>query len=386
MINMKESSCKKNKTSSILIFSAYIPPHTGGIERYVDNLAKELVKHHYTPVIITANHDDLPAQEKINGVQIFRLPIFSLFKNRYPIPKSHKLPQWLLEQLSKYDVQVIIVNARFYLTSQIGAKYGQQHGIPVYLIEHGSSYVSLGNLVIDFFANRYEDFLTKQIKSKIAGFYGVSEACNTWLRKIGISPSGVWYNSIDCGQPPMPQPHSGVNFLYAGRILKQKGVQNILEAFTQLQEKHTQNDINLYIAGDGPDLIAYKKQYQNPKVHFLGHLNPHELRQCYSLCDVFLFPSQYPEGLPTAILEAGLAQCAVIGTDRGGTMEVIQDGKSGIIIEPTTDALLKAMEQLLDDKELRSRLANALFRTIQQDFSWQNTVQKILNDIKKPNN
>lgn len=383
MTDMLESNRKKTKTPSILIFSAYIPPHTGGIERYVDNLAKELVKHHYTPVIITANHDDLPAQEKINGVQIFRLPIFSLFKNRYPIPKSHKLPQWLLERLSQYDVQAIIVNARFYLTSQIGARYGQQHGIPVYLIEHGSSYVTLDNPVIDFFANRYEDFLTKKIKSKVTGFYGVSEACNTWLRKIGISSSGVWYNSIDCEHPTVPQPHSGINFFYAGRILKQKGVQNILEAFTRLQEEYTQDDINLYIAGDGPDLNAYKKQYQNPKIHFLGRLNSDELRRYYSMCDIFLFPPQHPEGLPTVLLEAGLAKCAVIGTDQGGISEVIQNGKNGIIIESTTDALLEAMKQLLNDQELLSRLANALFQTIQQDFSWQNTVQKILHNIKK---
>lgn len=382
---MERHHPKSTKIPSILIFSAYIPPHTGGIERYVDGLAKELIKHHYQPIIVTTNYDNSPVEEKINGIQIFRLPIFSIFKNRYPIPKTGKRQKQILGELDQYNIQAIIVNTRFHLTSHIGAKYGQGHGIPVYLIEHGSNYVTLDNALLDFFANRYEDFLTKKITPKISGFYGVSEACNEWLRKLRLSPSGVWPNSIDCEQPIAPQSHSGINFLYAGRILKQKGVQNVLESFVQLQQKYPQSDINLYIAGDGPELAAYREQYRDMHIHFLGRLDAKALRQQYAKCDIFLYPPFWPEGLPTAILEAGLAECAVIGTAQGGITEVIKNGENGIIIEPTIADLLRAMEHLLNDVELRHKFAKALLRAVCKNFSWQSTVQKVLRDINPSN-
>ena len=218
----------KKEQPSILIFTAYIPPHTGGIEKYVDNLAKELIKNHYNPIIVTTNYNNSLVREKMNGVLILRLPVFSIFKNRYPIPKPGRLQKQLLAELEQYNIKAIVVNTRFHLTSHIGAKYGQLHKIPVYLIEHGSNYVTLDNKFIDFFANRYEDFLTHRIKPKITKFYGVSQACNIWLKKIHITSSGIWYASVDCNHPVAPQPHRGTNFLYDGRIIKQKGVRNIL--------------------------------------------------------------------------------------------------------------------------------------------------------------
>lgn len=371
----------QNQKHVILIFSAYIPPHTGGIERYVDNLTREFVERNITPVIVTTNFDGSPAEEIINGVQIFRLPIFTTFKNRYPIPKPGRARKEILAKLDKYNFDAIIVNTRFHLTSHIGAKYGQKRNIPVYLIEHGSNYVTLDNKFIDFFANRYEDFLTWRIKPKIQGFYGVSEACNDWLRKIKIEPSGVWYNSIDCKKPIAPQQHSGTNFLYAGRILKQKGVQNVLEAFVKLCAEEKAKKMDLYIAGDGPELDLYKQRYRNPNIHFLGRLDAKELRKQYASCDIFLYPPLWPEGLPTAILEAGLAKCAVVGTAQGGIKEILEDGENGLIVKPGIDDLSHAMKKLLEDKKIRTKLGENLFSTVQEKFSWQNTTDKILHDI-----
>ena len=364
----------------IAIFSGYFYPHLGGIERYVDNLMNQLVKMGYKPILITSNFNNSVSEEEINGVTILRLPVYNAFKNRYPILKHNKEFKIIIKKLDNYKISSIIVNTRFHLTSHVGANYGKKNNIPVFLIEHGSNYVTLDNKFIDFFANRYEDFLTWKIKKKIKGFYGVSNACGSWLKRFNIKASGTWYNSIDTDQKlPKKQKSSTINFMNAGRLLKQKGVNNILKAFTKLEKKY--NNIHLYIAGDGPELETYKNNFKSKNIDFLGKLNYQELLKYYAKTDIFLYPPLWPEGLPTSILEAGLMGCCVIGTNQGGIKEVINE-KNGIIVKGTEKALYEAMQKLIDDKSLREKLFNQLKKDIKNKFSWEVTTKKILKDME----
>ena len=363
----------------IAIFSGYFYPHLGGIERYIDNLSTQFVKLGYKPILVTSNYANLKEEEEINGIKILRLPVYSAFKNRYPILKHNKDYERIIKKLDKYNIESIIVNTRFHLTSHTGAKYGKKHNIPVYLIEHGSNYVTLDNKFIDFFANRYEDYLTYKIKNKIKGFYGVSNACGLWLKRFNIKASGTWYNSIDFDQKvPNRVNHKEINFMYAGRLLKQKGVNNILQSFSKLEKDY--NNIHLFIAGDGPEFEQYKKDYKSANIEFLGKLDYQTLLKYYAKTDIFLYPPLWPEGLPTAILEAGMMKCAVIGTDQGGIKEVINN-TNGIIVKETEKDLYNAMKKLTDDSKLRQELANNLYDTIKNNFSWQVTAKKILKDM-----
>lgn len=365
---------------TIVIFSGYYYPHLGGIERYIDNLRKEFTKMKYNVVLVTSNYNNALSFDESKNFTIIRLPVFNIFKNRYPIIKHNKECKNLIKKLDNYDIKSIIVNTRFHLTSHIGANYGKKHDIPVYLIEHGSNYVTLDNKFIDFFANRYEDFLTFKIKNKITGFYGVSKACGEWLKNFNIKYSGVWYNSIDANQKlPRRKKHDTINFLYAGRLIKQKGVDNILDSFAKLEKKY--DNIKLYIAGDGPEFNLLKDKFHSPNITFLGKLTYEELVKYYAMTDVFLYPPLWPEGLPTSILEAGIMKCAVIGTNQGGICEVIKDKKNGIIVDITTSALYAAMEELILNESKRHKLAEKLYDDVLTKFSWEVTAKKIIKEI-----
>ena len=170
------------KKKYIAIFSGYMLPHLGGIERYTDNLIREFNKLGYGTILVTSNYNNAKEIETKGNNVIIRLPVYKKFKNRYPILKHNSRYRNLIKNLDSYNIYSIIVNTRFHLTSHAGAKYGYKRNIPVYLIEHGSNYVTLDNKFIDFFANRYEDFLTWKIKSKITSFNGVSNACRNWLK------------------------------------------------------------------------------------------------------------------------------------------------------------------------------------------------------------
>lgn len=370
---------------TIVIFSGYYYPHLGGIERYIDNLMKQFIKMNYDVVLVTSNYNDMESLEKVNkNFTIIRLPIFNVFKNRYPIVKNNKETKRLISNLDNRKIVSIIVNTRFHLTSHVGIKYGNKHNIPVYLIEHGSNYVTLDNRFIDFFANRYEDFLTMKIKKNVKGFYGVSNACGKWLKNFNIDASGTWYNAIDTEQKlPKRVKHDTINFLYAGRLIKQKGVNNILDAFEELEKKYS--NIRLFIAGDGPEFESLKGKYDNDNIIFLGKLSFNELTKYYAKTDVFLYPPLWPEGLPTSILEAGLMGCAVIGTDQGGICEVITNNKNGLIVNTEVSSLYKAMEELTNNEDKRDKLASALYDTVMNKFSFEVTAKKILKDIGETN-
>ena len=370
-----------NNKKCIVIFSAYMPPHVGGIERYTSNLMRQFVNLGYQPIVVTTNYNDELEFEMVNDVVIIRLPIYNIFKNRYPIVRLNGKKRSLMKRLDDYDIGAIIVNTRFHLTSHVGVHYANKRGIPVYLIEHGSNYVTLDNKVIDFFANRYEDLLTFHLKRRVNGFYGVSDACGKWLRNFRIKSSGTWYNSVDFGQKRLPKlKHKGINFLYAGRIIKQKGIYNILVSFSNLALKY--NDIHLYVAGDGAELDGYKKEFIHERIHFLGKLDYNELLKYYAICDVFLYPPLWPEGLPTSILEAGLMQCAVIGTNQGGIKEIIKDKENGLIVSGNSRDLEEAMKKLILDDKLRDKFASKLYETVRNRFSWDVTAKKIIKDIR----
>lgn len=135
----------------IALFSGYFLPHTGGVERYEYNLAKELVKKDYKIVIVTSKYDEILKQiEDLEYAKIYRLPIYKITAGRYPIIKKNKQYKKIMELLKKEKIDSIILNTRFQLTTLVGAKFAKKEKIPACVIEHGTSHFTVYNKVLDF--------------------------------------------------------------------------------------------------------------------------------------------------------------------------------------------------------------------------------------------
>ena len=368
---------------TIAIFSGYHLPHLGGIERYTDNLSKELVKKGYKVIIISSDYQfDKNYIVDTKEITYLKIPVHKLFVSRYPIPKINKDYKKVLKKLDSFKIDAIIVNTRFHLTSLVGAKYGKKNKIPVFLIEHGSQHLTVDNKVLDYFGSIYEHCLTVYVKRFVDYYYGVSkEACN-WQKHFKINSNGVWYNSIKDFSKNYKVKKDGqkINILYAGRILKQKGVTELVNSFNKLSNVY--DDIYLHIAGDGNLLDTLKSETKNKKVKFYGKLNFDELCKLYSLADIFVYAPNWPEGLPTSVLEAGLMDCAVISSPQGGNKEVIDDGENGIMIN-NEEELTDAIKTLIDNPELRRTYSKQLKTKVLNNFEWSKTSEKILSDIKR---
>lgn len=370
---------KKNK--SILIFSGYHLPHLGGIERYTDNLAQEFKRMGWDVTIVSSNYDNLAQKEEINGIINYRLPIYNLFKSRYPIPKINKEYKNIKKELNKKQYDAIIVNTRFHLTSLVGSKYGKKNKIPVFLIEHGSQHLTIDNKILDFFGSIYEHILTMYVKKFVDYYYGVSKEACIWQKHFGIKSNGVWYNSISdfSKDYKIKKNEKNITITYAGRILKQKGIIELINAFNKLCNKY--DNLSLNIAGDGNLLEELKRNNMNEKINFLGKIGFKELCKLYSMTNIFVYAPNWPEGLPTGILEAGLMECAVISSNQGGCKEIITNKLNGIMIDNERE-LQNALELLIDNKSIREEYAKNLKKKIIEQFEWKETSQKINKDIE----
>lgn len=153
-------------------------------------------------------------------------------------------------------------------------------------------------------------------------------------------------------------------FVFVGRIVGDKGINELVAAFCKLTRKYP--DIRLFLVGGyEADLDPLKTEtleaiHTNPSIEIIGPKYADDLLAYYAASDCFVFPS-YREGFPNTVMEAGAMGLPSIVTDINGSREIIVDGKNGVVIpSKDTDALYDAMERMLLDKELIKRcVANA---------------------------
>ena len=178
-------------------------------------------------------------------------------------------------------------------------------------------------------------------------------------------------------------PSDAFVFLFVGRIVRDKGIVELLEAFKNLTESYSQKSdtpspISLLLVGNEEEhldpLPPSTQELINtlPNVYRLPHQK--DVRPIYATAQALVFPS-YREGFPNVVLEAGAFALPSIVTDINGSREIITNGDNGLVIPPQNiEALTQAMQTLLHTPHLKS-MGEAAYRNVQQHYSqplvWQ---------------
>lgn len=377
----------------ILIFSANYLPNTGGVERYVFNLSKELSSRGNKITIVTSNVFNLKDYELLSdNIEIFRFPCINLLDGRFPVLKfwSKKFKE-LNKQLIKRQNDLTIVNTRFYLHSLYGAKIGKKYSKKVIAIEHGSAHLTVNSKFWDFCGHIFEHFITSLIKTKIKDFYGVSTKCNEWLKHFNIKAKGVTYNAVDiddiikikkanqkfdlqaCGISS-----TDILVAFSGRLVLEKGILVLINSIRLLNEKYKRNDIHLLVAGNGPLEMECKKA-ANSNVHFLGKLPFEQVVSALSVSSIFCLPTIYPEGFPTSILEAAVLENYIIVTPTSGIDELILDSSYGTVLSanPTSEEIAEAILNIADNSKNQKIACKKCLDRVKSSFTWKQTADKI---------
>ncbi len=169
-------------------------------------------------------------------------------------------------------------------------------------------------------------------------------------------------------------------FLFIGHIITSKGVLELIKAFHEL--KNRGSSALLIMIGFGDDVVKVEDEIKSrnlsESVILPGYI-PHErLPLWINASDIFVLPS-YQEGLPNVVLEAMACRKPVIATRVGGIPEVVSDGVTGILVEPrNVFQLTEAMQTLLRDEDLCSRLGVAAEGLINERFTWEASADSLI--------
>lgn len=375
----------------ICSFTSNYYPYTGGLERYQHQLSLQLKKQDADVTIVTSNTKNTKLEEISEGIRIIRLPVFPLFHGRMPLPKPNITFFKQLRKILNINADAYHVNMRFYYTSLLGAVIGWRKKKPVLLIDHVSGYQTLHNPMLDFIGRFYDHIMTILLKPFVSKYYGVSNKVCSWLKKYNIKCSGIIYNGIDPDyiteksisyRRDYSLSDDDIIVAFGGRIVKEKGVEYLADAFEKIIEKY--DNSYLFIAGIGPELPYLKKKYaMQDRIIFLNEISYPHMMRLLEEADIVCIPSYYPEGLPTLILEGGLEKCALIATPRGGSEEVITSAEFGLVVpEKDSKALSDKISYLIDNPDIRKRIADKLHKKVTQDFSWQKIAFVFIDEIK----
>jgi lipopolysaccharide/colanic/teichoic acid biosynthesis glycosyltransferase len=165
----------------------------------------------------------------------------------------------------------------------------------------------------------------------------------------------------------MSIPEEKIVFLFLGRLNRDKGIPELIEAFRRLKEKDPR--VFLLLAGyDEEDLAALARERLSPgDFYFYGPTaKPQEL---YQACDIFCLPS-HREGFGSSVIEASACAKAVIASDTYGLMDAMIDNATGLRHKAgDAESLFRKMKQLSEDDELRTRLGEKGEKYVRENFS-----------------
>lgn len=173
-----------------------------------------------------------------------------------------------------------------------------------------------------------------------------------------------------------------VVFCFVGRIVKDKGINELLIAFDKLSKEN--KNVKLLLVGheetelDPIDKESKEILIKNKQIISVGWQE--DIRPFLAISEVFVFPS-YREGFPNVVMQAGAMELPSIVTNINGSNEIIKDGVNGLII-PVKDkeALFDKMKLLANDKKLRKKLAKPARKMIvdryEQEFVWKELLKE----------
>ena len=186
----------------------------------------------------------------------------------------------------------------------------------------------------------------------------------------GVDPS--WFNVVN------KKKENFSDLLYFGRIEHEKGIDLLIKAFAGLLKESPL--LTLHVIGEGnylrlSKILCRELEIEN-HIIFYGWKEKNEIQKIMSNCDLCILPSRI-ESFGLTIAEAMAGGIPVVSTNAGAIPEIIQDGKTGILVPPDDiEALKKAIVFAFRNKDKIKKNVDAAREKIKKDFSWDSAAKK----------
>jgi glycosyltransferase involved in cell wall biosynthesis len=370
----------------VCLVNALFHPFSGGVEKHMYELSRELVRQGVGVTVLTARIDGTAAYEELDGVKVHRIPSLSVkVPGHYPPPLV--MSPLFFNHLKKLDDEegfdIIHLQNRFFVDFDTAALYARLRHKPFMMTIHNARPLGISP-AITVFGSAYDWTVGRWPFALADRIIAVSEWARHDIAKYGIDKEKIVtvHNGINVGSFKPTAARSvreqfdigdGPMLLFVGRMITQKGVPYLLDAMPLVLERHP--DAKLLLIGRGNALEGLKQKVRamglEKNVIFPGFMAEETLKEAYGTCDVFVLPSVW-EVLPIAILEAMSSSKPVVCTDAGGNAELVKDGLNGRVV-PVRDpkALAGGINALLGDPDKMKSMGRAGRRRAEDEFDWK---------------
>jgi glycosyltransferase involved in cell wall biosynthesis len=382
----------------LLMTTTAYPPSTGGVQAHVADLRRELV--HYQADIATlwqenrtdwllgttlrlkqpadgGEHDGVRALGWSGSTRLRMLPWVAAYYPLVPLAADQlaRLIEPEVDRLVEPE-HVLVHNHRIgrEFLALASLNVARRRSLPFVLTPHHhpkwSGYRYSGWLKV----YRSADVLLTQTAAE-----------KTELIRLGVEPDRI--HVIWCaGDDPLPG--DGARFragfanpndaliLFVGQLYQYKGVAELLEATDRLHARGLRANL-AFVGPATPFSARFFKTHARPWLRVLGRVSPQEKWDALTAADVVCLPSRH-EAFGRIFLEAWAKQKPVIGGRVPAVADVIEDGRSGLLVTPGSVAeLSQALQRILSDPAGAAEMGRQGERDVIERFNWPQVVARV---------
>ena len=352
--------------------STRFPPGPGGVERHVAEISPRLAARGHAVEVFTSDlYREFPWQ---------RLDPTVPREERTPWGSVHRIPVWTLPGELHYPIfrglgQALdsarpeLVHVHTYGTNQVAVarRLHRRRGTPYVLTAHFHPIWSIeGGWLRHQIRGFYDRRLAGPMVRDAARVIVQTGEEEKLLLELGLPlPPRV---VVPPGYTPLPAPTpetasfaarhgvKGPFLLFVGRLASNKGLLDLVRAFSRFAPGHPEAELVLAgeDGGQGPAVDAEVRRLGlGAKVHRIGHVDDdRDLAQAYREARCVVLPSEY-EAFGLVLLEALAAGTPVVASRVGGIPDFIEDGRAGLLVPPRSpEALAAAIERIWTDEAL----------------------------------
>ncbi|WP_344306746.1 glycosyltransferase family 4 protein [Fodinicola feengrottensis] len=377
----------------------YPPAVVGGLGRHVHALSEAMAAAGHEVTVISRHAPGAPADEIVNGVRVIRVPddppLFEFNPETllaWTMAFNHAVTRAALAVCD--EIQPEVVHAHDWLVAHAAATLKHHLGVPLVATMHATE------------AGRHQGWLPGDLNRSIHSVewwltYEARRvlACSEYMRwqitqlfelppaKVDTVPNGVhpqdWKVSAAAVRTVRRTYGSTLDaplLLFSGRLVYEKGLQDILAALPRLRRRHP--GLRLVVAGDGPygdELRAQARRLRLGKsVQWLGFVPGRQLASLAAAADCALVPSIY-EPFGMVALEAAAAGATLVLSDTGGLAELAKNGVSALQVPAGSPAAIAdAVSRLLRDEVLSRRLSRQARAVATRDYAWPRIAEQVI--------
>jgi glycosyltransferase involved in cell wall biosynthesis len=398
----------------ILFLSNFYPPaRSGGYTQWCYEVAERLAEQGHTIGVLTSRYElaKAPADERniyrllhLEGDLDYYQPLHFFTKWK----KQYRANLVFLEQtIQRFAPDLIFVWGMWALSKTLPALAEQllPGRVVYYVSDYWLSALDMHTTYWQSSTRRLPMQLPKHVLGKVAMSMLAQEGKpNLKLEQVICVSARVRDLLVEAGLPVQDASiiHGGTDIkrfpsvrkrdyqsgqlklLYAGQLVRHKGVHTAIEAMARLVNERRINQLTLTLIGSGhPDYEAFlhelvKRERLDDYVTFHTSVPKEKVPVIFQEYDVLVFPSIYEEPLARVTQEAMASGLVVVGTTTGGTNEILRDDENGLTFAPEdADGLADQVCRLIADPDLCCRLSQAGRQTVLENFTLDKMVKEI---------